>query len=490
LHPPTELIRRKTDPLLHMSKNELGTWNGCFIPCLLTILGATLFLRLGFAIGMMGFAGALGILLFAEWLSYTTVSSFSAICSNGNNGAGGAYFMISRTLGLPLGGASGFLFWVSYCLNAAYNCAAFTSVFQSTFFDETSWWRGGYWPTLIISSITMVPLGAIAFNGAGTFAQVNFVVFIGLAVGCIMTVYSLFFTSAHFTLQGYPGATYSTFNLQTLENNMYPDPVASVQCGGLCGLSYCFSEVFPAVVGMMEGLNLIGDLKDPVHSIPLGTYAAVSCALVVYAVFMLGQAGTLNRIALQFDLNVMQHATIGDGAWVVLGVWTATLSTVLGSLFGASRILQAMARDTVFPGLTNFQYGTEIGDEPQPAVLMSYLIAQIFLFIGDLDAIAPILTISFLLTYSLTDLSCFLLEKFHKETFKPTFSFYSWQTSLFNSVLIIFVMFYLSVTQAIVAIFIGLAALWMATVNNRGKTVGMGEKAPLLKTADKLEAGN
>jgi potassium/chloride transporter 9 len=141
----------------------------------------------------------------------------------------------------------------------------------------------------------MVPLGAIAFNGAGTFAQVNFVVFIGLAVGCIMTVYSLFFTSAHFTLQGYPGATYSTFNLQTLENNMYPDPVASTQCGGLCGLQYCFSEVFPAVVGMMEGLNLIGDLKDPVHSIPLGTYAAVSCALVVYAVFLLGQAGTLNR---------------------------------------------------------------------------------------------------------------------------------------------------------------------------------------------------
>jgi potassium/chloride transporter 9 len=474
-----------------MTKNDLGTVNGCFVPCLLTILGATLFLRLGFSIGMMGLAGGLGILLFSEWLSYTTVSSFSAIASNGKNGAGGAYFMISRCLGLPFGGASGFLFWVAYCMNASYNCAAFTSVFQSTFFDDDSWWRGGYWPTLIISSITMVPLGAVAFNGAGTFAQVNVIVFVGLAVGCIMTTYSLFFWGANFPLKGYPGATYSPFNLQTLEANMWPDPAPQAQCGGPCGLPYVFAEIFPAVVGMMEGLNLIGDLKDPVKSIPLGTYSAVSCALVVYVVFMVGQAGTLDRIALQYDLNVMQHATIGGGAYVVLGVVTATLSTVLGSMFGASRILQAMARDNVFPGLTPFQYGSEIGDEPQPAVLMSYVIAQAFLFIGDLDAIAPILTICFLLTYSLTDFSCFLLERFHQDDFKPTFKFYSWQTSLFNSILIIFVMFYLSISQAIAAILIGLMALWVATVQNRGKTVEYGEeKKALLKTAEKLEAGS
>jgi potassium/chloride transporter 9 len=338
----------------------------------------------------------------------------------------------------------------------------------------------------------MVPLGAVAFNGAGTFAQVNVIVFIGLAVGCIMTTYSLFFSQAHFTIKGYPGATYTPFNMKTLEENMWPDPVPQAQCGGLCGLPYVFSEIFPAVVGMMEGLNLIGDLKDPVRSIPLGTYSAVSVALIVYTVFMIGQAGTLNRIALQFDLNVMQHATIGGGAYVVLGVVTATLSTVLGSLFGASRILQAMARDSVFPGLAPFQYGTEVGDEPQPAVLMSYVIAQAFLFIGDLDAIAPILTISFLLTYSLTDFSCFLLEKFNKDTFKPTFKFYSWQTSLFNSILIIFVMFYLSISQAIVAWLVAFLALWVATVNCRGRIVnedGKLEDAPLLKTADKLESG-
>jgi len=472
-----------------MSKNELGTWNGCFIPCLLTILGATLFLRLGFAVGMMGVVGALAILLFAEWLSYTTVSSFSAIVSNGNNGAGGAYFMISRCLGLPIGGASGFLFWISYCLNASYNCAAFTSVFQSTFFDDASWWRSGYWPTLIIASLAMVPLNAVAFNGAGTFAQVNYVVFIGLAIGCIMTTYSLFFSTTEYALTAYPGATYTQFNLQTLQNNYWPDPVPETQCNGVCDHKFVFSTVFPAVVGMMEGLNLIGDLKDPVRSIPLGTYTAISGALVVYVAFILGQAGTLNRIALQYDLNVMQHATIGGGAYVVLGVVTATLSTVLGSLFGASRILQAMARDTVFPCMIPFQYGTPIGDEPQPAVLMSYLIAQLFLFIGDLDAIAPILTISFLLTYSLTDFSCFLLEKFHKETFKPTFQFFSWQTSLFNSILIIGVMFYLSVSQAILAIIICLCAFVVATINTRGRTVGNDENpAPLLKCPEKLEA--
>ena len=35
------------------TKNKLNTINGCYIPCLLNILGAVLFLRVGFSIGMM-----------------------------------------------------------------------------------------------------------------------------------------------------------------------------------------------------------------------------------------------------------------------------------------------------------------------------------------------------------------------------------------------------------------------------------------------------
>merc|ERR1719247_3469939 len=85
------------------TKNQMNTMNGCYIPCLLNILGAVLFLRVGFSIGMMGFWGALGIFAFSELIAYLTITSFSAIVTNGRMAGGGAYYMISRNLGPAFG---------------------------------------------------------------------------------------------------------------------------------------------------------------------------------------------------------------------------------------------------------------------------------------------------------------------------------------------------------------------------------------------------
>merc|ERR1719169_244848 len=103
---------------------------------------------------------------------------------------------------------------------------------------------------------------------------------------------------------------------------MWPQPVESDQCasaqvfghgqadGQKCNLQLVFSVIFPAVVGMMEGANLSGDLKNPGRSIPLGTLAAVSTAFICYILLIIGQAGTVTRNMLQFDMYVMQHATV------------------------------------------------------------------------------------------------------------------------------------------------------------------------------------
>lgn len=437
--------------------NQLSTLNGCYIPCLLTILGAVLFLRLGFAVGMLGLAGALGVLAVSEVISYVTVTSFSAIVTNGQVKGGGAYFMISRSLGPAFGGASGLLFWISYSINATYNVVAFTDVIQSTFIPATSWWgSGSKWSQTAISSLALFPLFLVAYKGAGSFARVNVVIFIGLATACLVVAGSLYLERRSFELPGGEGWAFTPFNSGTLAENMWPRPVVSDQCASagafgmgkavdqVCTVRVVFSVVFPAVVGMMEGLNLSGDLRRPERSIPLGTFWAVSTALAIYVLLMVAQAGTLSREALQFNMRAVQDSTAAGGAFVVLGVATACLSTVLGSIFGAARVLQAMARDDVFPGLSRFKYGTESGDEPRPAIVVSYLLAQAGLFLGSLDDVAPLLTNFFLLTYSLTDLACFLLEYSRVPNFRPTFRFYSWQTSLANSVFVVAVMFYLN----------------------------------------------
>merc|ERR1712151_387484 len=143
-------------------------------------------------------------------------------------------------------------------------------------------------------------------------------------------------------------------------------------------------------------------------------------------------------------MNVMQHSTIGSGYFVVLGVATACLSTALGSMFGSARILQAIARDDIFPGLSFFKQGTAKGDEPRRAVVFSFLLAECGILLGGLDDVAPILTNFFLLVYCLTNFACFLLVVSRVPNFRPTFRCYSWQTSLAGSVSIAAVMFYLN----------------------------------------------
>jgi len=191
-----------------------------------------------------------------------------------------------------------------------------------------------------------------------------------------------------------------------------------------CSLNIVFSIVFPAVVGMMEGANLSGDLKDPAYSIPVGTWAAVSTAFLCYLLLIVGQAGTMSREALQFDMNVMQHATVGDGWFVITGVTAACLSTALGSMFGSARILQAIAKDRIFPKLEFFAAGTMQGDEPRRGVTLSYFIAQMGIFLGNLDDVAPILTNFFLCTYTLVNLACFLLVVSNCPNFRPTYRCY------------------------------------------------------------------
>ena len=85
--------------IVHRLRNQLGTINGCYVPCLLNIMGIVLFERLGWGIGHVGIRNVVLIYLVAEMAAILTVLSLSAIVTNGNMRGGGSYYMISRTLG-------------------------------------------------------------------------------------------------------------------------------------------------------------------------------------------------------------------------------------------------------------------------------------------------------------------------------------------------------------------------------------------------------
>src|SRR5690606_8807277 len=86
---------------------KFGTFGGVFIPNVLTILGVIMFLRTGWVVGQAGLKDALIILLIANSITLLTSLSLSAISTNIRVKGGGAYFLISRNLGLEIGGSVG-----------------------------------------------------------------------------------------------------------------------------------------------------------------------------------------------------------------------------------------------------------------------------------------------------------------------------------------------------------------------------------------------
>ena len=176
-------------PAAEKTRNNLSTINGCYIPCLLNILGAVLFLRVGFSVGTLGVWGSLGVFAFAEFIAYLTITSFSAIVTNGMMEGGGAYYMISRNLGPAFGGSSGLLFWFTYCVNVTFNTVAFTGTIQPAIFPSGSWIASGdYWSSVLISTVTLFVLYLIAYKGAGAFAKVTSMVWAVAVSECVACV--------------------------------------------------------------------------------------------------------------------------------------------------------------------------------------------------------------------------------------------------------------------------------------------------------------
>lgn len=101
-----------------LAPNKLGTFEGVFIPTTLNVLSILMFLRFGFILGQTGILGMFCLLTISYSVDLLTTLSVSAIATNGTVKGGGAYYMISRSLGPEFGGSIGLVFYIGQVLNA------------------------------------------------------------------------------------------------------------------------------------------------------------------------------------------------------------------------------------------------------------------------------------------------------------------------------------------------------------------------------------
>jgi len=399
---------------------SLGTFAGVFTPSILTILGIILFLRLGYVVGAAGVPKALLMILMANAISVVTSLSLSAIATNLRVKGGGDYYLISRTLGVEYGGAIGLVLFLAQAVSIAFYAIGFGEAVAGMVGDGN--------PLLpqIVAAVAVALLFVLAWVGADLATKFQFVVMIVLTSALIaFVVGSSRLASVEQLESNFTGASDQPFWV-------------------------LFAIFFPAVTGFTQGVSMSGDLRDPGKSLPRGTFAAVFLSFAVYVGAALLFGAAMPGANLAVDYAAMRKLSIAP--WLIdAGVIAATLSSAMASFLGAPRILQSLAADKVFPFLNPFAAGVGPTNNPRRGVLLAGAIAAITVALGNLNAIASIVSMFFLISYGLLNYATFFEAQANSPSFRPRFRFFNAWLSLAGAGGCLAIMLAISPTAAAIA---------------------------------------
>ena len=393
------------------SGNRLGAFGGVFTPSILTILGVILFMRAGFVIGQAGIFQTLLILGLSNAITLLTAMSVSAVSTNTPVSGGGAYFLISRSIGPELGGAIGLALFCSQAVSVPFYILGFTESLVRTVPSLMPQFRE-------IALVTAALLFTIARAGAKWAVRAQYLIMAVLALSILAFLGGAL---VHFDVNRF---------LQNLPSG-YSD--------GSYNFWRVFAIYFPSVTGIMAGISMSGDLKNPGRAIPSGTLGAVIAGFTVYGLQILLCGGAQSREELiHFSFETLcSQALFSAGFLVVAGVFAATLSSAIGSLMGAPRVIQAVARDKVLPLLTPFEKGTGPANEPVRSLWLTLILTVIIIiWAGNGNAghafniLAGIVTMFFLYTYGMINLAAFVESFAGNPSFRPGFRYYHWLPAL------------------------------------------------------------
>ncbi len=401
----------------------LGTFGGVFTPSILTILGVIMYLRFGWVVGQAGLAGTLLIVTISTGITFLTALSISQIATDQRVRAGGAYYMISRSLGIEIGGAIGIPLYLAQALSVALYTIGFAESVNQIF----------AWADIrVVALVTTVLVTSVALVSARAAIRAQYLIMAAIGFSLI----SFFLGSA-------------------------AEPAAAAAEEPNVSFWVVLAVFFPAVTGIMAGVNMSGDLKDARRSIPRGTLAAIGVSYVLYMVIPLVLVARASVPDLISDPLIMRRVSlVGDA--ILVGVWGATLSSALGSILGAPRILQALARERVLPGFMRaLGRGQGEDDAPRMATYVTLVLALGAVMLGSLNVIAPVLTMFFLTTYAVVNLVSAIERLLRSPSFRPTFRVH-WSLSLLGAIGCVALMLLINAPATIAAIVVvGGVYVWM-----------------------------
>ncbi|KAG7476486.1 hypothetical protein MATL_G00083470 [Megalops atlanticus] len=442
---------------------KFGWIKGVLVRCMLNIWGVMLFIRMSWIVGQAGIVLSCVIILMATVVTTITGLSTSAIATNGFVRGGGAYYLISRSLGPEFGGSIGLIFAFANAVAVAMYVVGFAETVVELLQGMDALMTDEVNDIRIIGTITIIVLLGISVAGMEWEAKAQII----LLVILVMAIFN-YFIGTFIPMESKESRGFFGYNGEIMMANMGPD---------FRGETFfsVFAIFFPAATGILAGANISGDLADPQMAIPRGTLLAILITGIVYLGVAISSGSCIVRDAtgsnttvssqmhctgvackfgydfsscngtkcdygLQNDFQVMSVVS-GFSPLITAGIFSATLSSALASLVSAPKVFQALCKDNIYPGLSMFAKGYGKNNEPLRGYILTFCIGLAFILIAELNVIAPIISNFFLASYALINFSVFHASLANSPGWRPSFKYYNMWVSLAGAVLCCVVMF-------------------------------------------------
>ncbi|MEN8150971.1 MAG: Na-K-Cl cotransporter [Planctomycetota bacterium] len=403
---------------------RFGTFLGVYTPSVLTILGLIMYLRFGWVVGNLGLPVTILVVLIASSITFITALSASAVATNMRVGVGGEYYMISRSLGLELGGAIGIPLFLCRTLSITFYCFGLAEAVLALW--PASWGAPPEYAVQVIAAALILLITAVSGKSAALALRLQIPIMIAVGASLLALLVGAF-----------------------SEGTRAPELQVTLRTAPE-GFWYVFAVFFPAVTGFTAGIGMSGDLEDPRRSIPRGTMAAVVTGTAVYVTVPVVLACTARVTPEELAVpGVVWVSVAALGSWLVFpGLWGAILSSAFGSVLGGPRVLQALAADGLAP---SFLARVSKTGQPTIATWISGGIALAAVALGELNAVAQFVTILFLTLYVVINLASALESLVGDPSYRPTIRV-PWFVSLLGSIGAIVVMFLISPWACLAAV--------------------------------------
>ncbi|XP_035514944.1 solute carrier family 12 member 2-like, partial [Morone saxatilis] len=460
---------------------KFGWIKGVLVRCMLNIWGVMLFIRMSWIVGQAGIGLTIAIILMASLVTTITGLSTSAIATNGFVRGGGAYYLISRSLGPEFGGSIGLIFAFANAVAVAMYVVGFAETVVEMLNDVDALMTDELNDIRIVGTLTVILLLGISVAGMEWEAKAQIVLLV-----ILLAAIANYFIGTFMAVENKEPKGFFGYHTAILLENLGPDFREEETFFSV------FAIFFPAATGILAGANISGDLTDPQSAIPKGTLLAIVITGVTYVAVAISAGSCIVRDAtgdhndtvsdtvnctdaactLGYDFSICkeggcQYGLMNDfqvmslvsgfGPLISAGIFSATLSSALASLVSAPKVFQALCKDNIYPGLGVFAKGYGKNNEPLRGYVLTFCIGLAFILIAELNIIAPIISNFFLASYALINFSVFHASLANSPGWRPSFKYYNMWVSLAGAILCCVVMFVINWWAALVTLLIVLA---------------------------------